>query len=283
MTPNSRSYINRFIQPDTLVPNPADPQSWNRFAYALNNPLRYTDPTGHYVDEGCGSGDGNLCELPESEPPHPGGGNDPNNNGSPPSLEEIISYISPDAIFWPTYTMFSLYGRSQGWNTDYFGPFFIPVGDGTFLVIMPPGQNPTVERNRFLQVSSGLLSQGVGASFDMIELALLIEPTPVIPETIVAGFDLFIAGVASYMNGQSYLNNTPNSALPRMDVSIGQDVLVTGTDLIAGLAGPIPDAITTSASVFYDAHAPQNRSFINIAFPQNTSETWIVFWPFPTR
>ncbi len=47
---NARYYdpwLGRFIQADGLVPNPGDPQSLNRYAYALNNPLRYTDPTGH--------------------------------------------------------------------------------------------------------------------------------------------------------------------------------------------------------------------------------------------
>ena len=37
----------RFISPDTIVPNPRDPQDLNRYTYAGNNPLRYTDPTGH--------------------------------------------------------------------------------------------------------------------------------------------------------------------------------------------------------------------------------------------
>jgi len=31
------------------VPSPANPQSLNRYAYTLNNPLRYTDPSGHSV------------------------------------------------------------------------------------------------------------------------------------------------------------------------------------------------------------------------------------------
>ncbi|MFC1953475.1 RHS repeat-associated core domain-containing protein, partial [Chloroflexota bacterium] len=48
---NARYYdpeIGRFISPDTIIPNPANPQSFNRYSYVLNNPLRYTDPTGHW-------------------------------------------------------------------------------------------------------------------------------------------------------------------------------------------------------------------------------------------
>ena len=39
--------LGRFIQPDTIVPEPGNPQALNRYAYVNNNPLRYTDPTGH--------------------------------------------------------------------------------------------------------------------------------------------------------------------------------------------------------------------------------------------
>ncbi len=39
--------IGRFAQPDSIVPNPYNPQSLNRYSYVLNNPVRYTDPTGH--------------------------------------------------------------------------------------------------------------------------------------------------------------------------------------------------------------------------------------------
>ncbi len=40
-------YLNRWIQPDTIVPDPGNPQSLNRYSYVLNNPLRYTDSSGH--------------------------------------------------------------------------------------------------------------------------------------------------------------------------------------------------------------------------------------------
>jgi len=38
----------RFVQADTVVPEPGNPQALNRYAYVLNNPLKYTDPSGHW-------------------------------------------------------------------------------------------------------------------------------------------------------------------------------------------------------------------------------------------
>jgi len=40
-------YLGRFISPDSIVQQRNDPQSYNRYAYARNNPLLYTDETGH--------------------------------------------------------------------------------------------------------------------------------------------------------------------------------------------------------------------------------------------
>jgi RHS repeat-associated protein len=39
--------LGHFITPDTIVPYPDDPQSFNRYSYARCNPIRYVDPTGH--------------------------------------------------------------------------------------------------------------------------------------------------------------------------------------------------------------------------------------------
>jgi RHS repeat-associated protein len=39
--------IGRFISPDTVIPNAADSQSYNRYAYCLNDPIQFNDPTGH--------------------------------------------------------------------------------------------------------------------------------------------------------------------------------------------------------------------------------------------
>jgi hypothetical protein len=44
---SSSPYINRFLSADTIVPGYGNPQNLNRYSYVLNNPLLYTDPTGH--------------------------------------------------------------------------------------------------------------------------------------------------------------------------------------------------------------------------------------------
>jgi hypothetical protein len=35
------------LQPDSLIPDPSNPQTWNRYSYVRNNPINFNDPTGH--------------------------------------------------------------------------------------------------------------------------------------------------------------------------------------------------------------------------------------------
>ncbi len=43
--------LGRFVQSDSIIPNPGDPVSFDRYAYVRNNPIKYNDPTGHWY---CG-------------------------------------------------------------------------------------------------------------------------------------------------------------------------------------------------------------------------------------
>ena len=64
---NARYYVpntNRWLSPDTIVPNPANPQSFNRYSYVRNNPINFTDPTGHRE---CGSAYEASC-MPTPSP-----------------------------------------------------------------------------------------------------------------------------------------------------------------------------------------------------------------------
>jgi RHS repeat-associated protein len=52
-------YLNRFIQPDSIVPNMMMPQMFNRFSYVGNNPINFNDPTGHLLCDADGFCDQN--------------------------------------------------------------------------------------------------------------------------------------------------------------------------------------------------------------------------------
>jgi RHS repeat-associated protein len=68
------SVLGRFLSADTLVPSASDPQQLNRYAYGLNNPVKYVDPSGHCAlleEEATG-----LCvSFFEDQPPIVQGGN----------------------------------------------------------------------------------------------------------------------------------------------------------------------------------------------------------------
>ena len=48
--------IMRFVQADSIVPDPFSSQDFNRYSYVVNNPVNYTDPTGHWSVFGGRSG-----------------------------------------------------------------------------------------------------------------------------------------------------------------------------------------------------------------------------------
>jgi hypothetical protein len=75
-------YINRFLQPDTIIPELSNPQSWNRFSYVENNPIAYNDPSGHKRVEDRGSKRG--CSDPKYC-----------RNGKPKSYEELAPPKAP--------------------------------------------------------------------------------------------------------------------------------------------------------------------------------------------
>jgi len=62
---------NRWLSPDSIIPDPTNPQSFNRYSYVLNQPTKYIDPSGHNWEcpdpDGCGLGGSNS--MPDDPPP----------------------------------------------------------------------------------------------------------------------------------------------------------------------------------------------------------------------
>jgi RHS repeat-associated protein len=53
-------YLNRWIQPDNIVPDPYDPGSWDRYNYVRSNPIKFGDPSGHREESRCEALDCNI-------------------------------------------------------------------------------------------------------------------------------------------------------------------------------------------------------------------------------
>jgi RHS repeat-associated protein len=63
-----RAEVGRFLSVDPVLGTATQPQSWNRYSYVRNSPLRYTDPTGRQV--ACAN-NSRECTAPAAPPPPP--------------------------------------------------------------------------------------------------------------------------------------------------------------------------------------------------------------------
>ncbi len=71
--------LGRFSSPDSIIPSTQGVQGWDRYAYVNNNPIRYTDPTGHMCSDP--EDPTPSCENGRTPPPNNGGGGGGNGGG----------------------------------------------------------------------------------------------------------------------------------------------------------------------------------------------------------
>jgi len=55
--------LGRFVSPDSIIPNAANPQNLNRYSYVVNRPINLNDPTGHTSCAGENWDDGPQCFI----------------------------------------------------------------------------------------------------------------------------------------------------------------------------------------------------------------------------
>jgi RHS repeat-associated protein len=89
--------IGHFIQPDTIISDPADPQSWNRYSYVLNRPLVFADPTGHFEVEGSLCSSLSCADDPLYDLNHDADSEDTETN--PPSIPAALGALFDFAAF----------------------------------------------------------------------------------------------------------------------------------------------------------------------------------------
>ena len=67
---NARYYdpdLGRFTSADSIVPQPGNPQAWDRYSYVHNSPTNKADPSGHMPIQGCGDEGKSACTATQQE------------------------------------------------------------------------------------------------------------------------------------------------------------------------------------------------------------------------
>jgi hypothetical protein len=250
----SSPYINRFLSPDTIVPGAGNPQAFNRYSYTLNNPLRYTDPSGHMQEDDDYNCHG--CTLPPPCNNCGGGGNedDNNNGGGGSSVEDFFSDIA-------------YFADNVGAVTSDIE--FIVVDTISVIVIV------------------GGCSTGAGC-LPALGYALAIDigvsafsPLGLV-ENVAGGVALSSTGIADLINETTYVHSNSNGGY---DIGIGGDTVVSAVNAVAGLVPEANyDAWISNQQLEYDNqrrseglpavslfefHVPQSLNLWGAGWPNN--------------
>jgi len=176
---NARYYdpvLGRFTQADTIVPNPANPQTLNRYSYALNNPMRYTDPTGY---EATLPGGLQFDPAYYTQTPDPSSSFLSTNftSANPYGLDLSVPDLTIDTSFAPLPTASDITATSTGESNGVGGP---PSSQRELINVDPNGEqfgNPTGGDIRGCD-PQGCGYYGAGRGEDRLHLGIDIESTP---------------------------------------------------------------------------------------------------------
>ncbi len=182
--------LGKFIQPDTLVPGPANPQSWNRYSYVGNSPISFSDPTGHMrLQEGDQNDRFKKSVFDDYEPREDDDdSNDRRKNDDPPENYIPFLKIIDELANIATLEEALLYGRPVYKHIKYAAPLsFLEYGIDAALQLHDDWNKDLNFYQRGMRVAiRGLESWGTDAAGNSIGIvcgaALQVNvPIPVVP------------------------------------------------------------------------------------------------------
>jgi RHS repeat-associated protein len=289
---NARYYvpeIGRFASADTIVPDPGNPQSSNRYSYVLNSPIKLADPTGHMHDTGAQFGGGSSNEILSYAP-------------APGCLYTLVAMpFAPTSLTDPRAAELKaiLCTPASGCQS-------IPSVVSTFLASPAYDAGGNVVRSEGQKEIGQLLSAGA-TGIDMLSttisvagLSVQVAATgffgPVGPDDALA-FGTYPALLDPFENATSMLaagaiaagdffTGASNISFSHREAQVGQDTLfLAATATIGNYTGQVPFAgafLDTALNVavnIYDIGRLTNRIPSVVEMRVDTSGIYIVFYP----
>ncbi|NOH04081.1 MAG: hypothetical protein HND47_19985 [Chloroflexi bacterium] len=233
-------------QPDTIVPDPSNPQDWDRYSYSRNNPLKYIDPSGHFICSQDKNSD-DYC-------PNHGGGSDNNNDGNGSN--------NNDGGFGDNNNPSTLGDIVKNTNTPKPACEYVFSASNCQTVSKLLGISVLILDMTALGISvTGAILELVAAVGGPEALALAIGTyaktlNPI--ENIIGGISLSISAANDFfITGESYLNlDTTYQGTPSVELVFGSD---TSVSFVANtMGGLVPEGVIDSAinggAVAYDSY-----------------------------
>jgi RHS repeat-associated protein len=205
--------LSRFISADSIIPGTRDVQAWDRYAAMGNNPVKYVDPTGHM--QACPDGDlGAGCGSEGQIPQKIKNGNKSNPKTQ---ISTKLSYVAlgldASAAFLSDLEMVAV---------DYTGITTIAACCATVDGCLP----------------------AIGVAWAVDFGVTTVSPLGVM-ENFLGGGSFIATMAADLLSG--------NTGLTSGGLSVGNDTLVAGRNLIAGLVPEANvDALVSNSQLKYD-------------------------------
>lgn len=269
------------VSADTIVPDPGNPQAWNRYSYVNNNPINLTDPSGHAPSNGCGY---EGCSLPT--------GFQSNNTWATVSTDQNGT-VNVTYYPWDPKTMTTVEDRI---NTFIQGNWQSSPSPKS-----PPNlsntQQTMVDIFTVTALASDISSLGLSGGGAMVEVGMLAIDGP-LPLGELGGIGLYYEVINPFENFTSALgffstaaadvvkgNNYIQTRGEYLEIGIGQDTLVSGTGIALGNFLPLEGFLDTAVNipvVVYDLESAAGNIPTLVELRWNTEDGFF-FYSYPSE
>jgi len=229
-------YLNHFTQPDSIVPNPYNSQDYDRYAYARNNPMRYTDPSGH-------------CAMDDSM-------DDCYSSANRARANDLIRKTATDPRYgnYALKAVANLYGLklSPADHWEYESQTIVDLStrpDGTFQLTAAAGRTPKATNEQITTLNNGVLEY-----WSADDTAVYISGFAF--NEMCSGSDKCIAGIMAHEATHSWIEYLAggNAPSPQIGVNLNEEIIADTVSL--AVIGDTRSLVPTSqhkANIEYSA------------------------------